>query len=288
MILEQFNNLEQFNDTERVIIRHIQDHTDELDKMTIRSLAAQTFTSTTTVNRFCNHICNGGFKEFKTQLLKEISAQNNDTKDINSDVPFSHTDSINQIGANITALMCNAVKSTEISLNYDNILQIVVHIMKCTRLFIFGKGDSYILGKEFQNRLMKLNIYAIMADDLDEAAYNVKNMTNKDFALFITYSSNHKSYNSYLSILREERIPTAIITAKPQSPLAKKANYVIQVPRNESDDEKISNFASITAMNYVLNVIYSGIFKYNYLSNIQNRLEKEKFVTSKMLDSSYF
>ena len=72
MILEQFNNLEQFNDTERVIIRHIQDHTDELDKMTIRSLAAQTFTSTTTVNRFCNHICNGGFKEFKTQLLKTM------------------------------------------------------------------------------------------------------------------------------------------------------------------------------------------------------------------------
>ncbi len=141
------------------------------------------------------------------------------------------------------------------------------YIMKCTRLFIFSESDSYIL-KAFQNRLMKLNIYAIMADDLDEAAYNVQNMTNKDFALFTTYSSTSLIIPS-LSILRERKDSTAIITVNPRSP---KKQTIFKVPHNEVMMKRIPT--SSTAMNYILNVICSGIFKYNYLSNIQNRLEK--------------
>jgi DNA-binding MurR/RpiR family transcriptional regulator len=288
MIIEKFTHPEDFNGTEQAIIKYIEENMNNLDKLTIRSLAAYTYTSTTTVNRFCNHICDEGFREFKIQLIKEVNQSNPKKENVSFDVPFSYNDSLNSIGKSISNIITQAVKDTEVSLDYDIVLKVVLAIMKAKRLFIFGKGDSFIAAKEFKNRLLKINRYVMLADENHETAYNVRNMSSNDFALFITYSGNHKGYNSYITLLNEEKIPTAIITANNDTKLSKRCNYVISIPRDESYDEKIANFASSAAINYILNVIYSGIFKYNYQNNIKDKYEKEKYVTASMLDDKYY
>lgn len=288
MILEKLAHLEDFNGTEQEIIKYIESNLNNLDKLTIRSLAAFTYTSTTTVNRFCNHICDGGFREFKIQLIKEVNHTNPNVENVSFDVPFSYNDSLNSIGKSISNIITKAVVDTEVSLDYDTVLKVVLKIMKADRLFIFGKGDSFIAAKEFKNRLLKINRYVLLADENHETAYNVRNMTDHDFALFITYSGNHKGYNSYITLLNEEKIPTAIITANNNTKLSKSCDYIINIPRDESYDEKIANFASSATINFILNVIYSGIFKYNYQNNIKDKYEKEKYVTASMLDDTYY
>jgi DNA-binding MurR/RpiR family transcriptional regulator len=288
MILEKFAHLEDFNGTEQEIIKYIESNLNDLDKLTIRSLAAFTYTSTTTVNRFCNHICAGGFREFKIQLIKEVNHTNPNVENVSFDVPFSYNDSLNSIGKSISNIVTQAIVDTEVSLDYDIVLKVVLKIMKADRLFVFGKGDSFIAAKEFKNRLLKINRYVLLADENHETAYNVRNMTSHDFALFITYSGNHKGYNSYITLLNEEKIPTAIITANNNTKLSKSCDYIINIPRDESYDEKIANFASSATINFILNVIYSGIFKYNYQNNIKDKYEKEKYVTASMLDDTYY
>ena len=53
MILEKFGNLSSYKETEKLIISYILQHLNDLDKITISTLAKETFTSNSTIIRFC-------------------------------------------------------------------------------------------------------------------------------------------------------------------------------------------------------------------------------------------
>lgn len=189
MILEQFRDLSQFNTTEQMIIRYLESDYSKIDEMTINTLATDTFTSPATVNRFCNKVCGKGFKAFKVQLLKEIGRLNTSGAEIDADVPFSIGDSMNGISQKIGNLMRQAIVGTFDGMNFDVLQKCVYLLAKAEKIYIFAKGDSYTRAEVFQNRMIKLNKYVILADRNSEGAYNLRNTTSKDCAMFITYSA---------------------------------------------------------------------------------------------------
>ena len=148
-------------------------------------------------------------------------------------------------------------------------------ILDAKRLFIFGKGDSYIRAQSFKNRMMKINKYIILADENHEGSYNVRNISSEDCALFLTYSATHYDYNSFTNILKASRAPTIIITANPDALFAKICDVVITIPQDESFDSKIACFTSQIAFEYILDIIYSAIFVTNYHSNYDEKKLKE-------------
>lgn len=287
MILEVLSHPSDFKGTDLALINYLSSHLDTAESLTIRNLAEKTYTSITTINRFCNRIFGMGFREFKIQLIKEIN-ESDRQNNINIDLPFSYNDSINSIGHSISIIKENALKDTASLLDYDSILHLITMILKADRIFLFGKGESWICAEIFRARLMKLNCYSINGEEYSFTAYNVANLSSKDLALFITYSGNHKSYNSYLPILKKKNVQCAVITANSNSYLCRKTDCQILIPHIESYDEKISNFASTEELGYVLDVIFAGIFKYNYTQNINDRLHKEKYTSAVMMDDNSY
>lgn len=278
MLLEKFQDLSKFSHTNITIINYLLQNINDIDKITISELARETYTSNPTIIRFCHRLGFNGFKDFKIQLIKEINSQYEKINIINPNIPFEPADTLATISHNLSELIQISINKTYLSLNIEMLKKAIKMILDAKRLFIFGKGDSYIRAQSFKNRMMKINKYIILADENHEGSYNVRNISSEDCALFLTYSATHYDYNSFTNILKASRAPTIIITANPDALFAKICDVVITIPQDESFDSKIACFTSQIAFEYILDIIYSAIFVTNYHSNYDEKKLKEKYV----------
>ena len=70
MILEQIKNPDSFGNSEQNMIYFLQKHLNSFDKITLNQMAKESFSSTSSVLRFCKKLGFHGFKDFKLQLIK--------------------------------------------------------------------------------------------------------------------------------------------------------------------------------------------------------------------------
>lgn len=115
------------------------------------------------------------------------------------------------------------------------------NIKKSHRVFLFGKGDSRISLENFKNKMIKLNEYFIIGDEYQNNFYTVGNITSNDLVIFCTYSAMHHDYNSYLPVLKDHNVPIITITSNIHSKLAVNSDIVLQLPDDESFDEKVAS-----------------------------------------------
>ena len=68
MILEQIKNPDFFNNSEQNMIYFLQNNLNSFDQVTLNKMAKESFSSTSSVLRFCKKLGFDGFKDFKLQL----------------------------------------------------------------------------------------------------------------------------------------------------------------------------------------------------------------------------
>ena len=154
------------------------------------------------------------------------------------------------------------------------------NIKKSHRVFLFGKGDSRISLENFKNKMIKLNEYFIIGDEYQNNFYTVGNITSNDLVIFCTYSAMHHDYNSYLPVLKAHNVPIITITSNIHSKLAVNSDIVLQLPDDESFDEKVASFASQTNMDFIFDYINSIIFQKNYMENYHSKHAKDVYTNS--------
>ncbi|MCF0115642.1 MAG: MurR/RpiR family transcriptional regulator [Erysipelotrichaceae bacterium] len=278
MIIEQFNHLESYRDTEKSIILYLINNIDHLEDLTITSLALETYTSNATVIRFCRKLGFDGFRDFKIQLIKEAELQSKSIA-VNPNTPFLSSDSLPSVGNKIATLISNTLAKTEQNLNYDQIEKAAQMIIKCKRTFMFARGDTFNTCSSFVLKMNKVNEYPILANQWENSAQSLTNLTTNDCAVFVTYSGRNSNFLHFAEYLKELKIPTIVITGNIKSKLVKLCDVAIMVPMEENFDEKIGVFSSQVSIELVLDIIYSAIFKHNYQANLNKQIIFRKTIS---------
>ena len=107
MILEQIKNPDFFNNSEQNMIYFLQNNLNSFDQVTLNKMAKESFSSTSSVLRFCKKLGFDGFKDFKLQLIREASISG---QDLNFNLPFSPDDSVEDIGLHLSEILTNGIK----------------------------------------------------------------------------------------------------------------------------------------------------------------------------------
>ena len=310
MILEQIKNPDFFNNSEQNMIYFLQNNLNSFDQVTLNKMAKESFSSTSSVLRFCKKLGFDGFKDFKLQLIREASISG---QDLNFNLPFSPDDSVEDIGLHLSEILANGIKKTRNLLDPVQLEMTAYNIKKSHRVFLFGKGDSRISLENFKNKMIKLNDlpcvfllqyaeqghqcgraavgghgaepahlpeYFIIGDEYQNNFYTVGNITSNDLVIFCTYSAMHHDYNSYLPVLKDHNVPIITVTSNIHSKLAVNSDIVLQLPDDESFDEKVASFASQTNMDFIFDYIYSIIFQKNYMENYHSKHAKDVYTNS--------
>jgi DNA-binding MurR/RpiR family transcriptional regulator len=267
LLLKQIVNFENFTTTEQIIANYILENTSLMENISIQELAKRTFTSNASIIRFVQKLGIKGFKEFKIQLLKSLEQLDLEAA-IDPNVPFEGNSSLMKISEDIMHLSQQAIKETYHLLNETQLMQMTKHLYHAKRLFLFASGDSQIRAESFQNKLWKINKYAILAKDREEWALNAANLLIDDCAFFISYDAKSANDLFAAQMLKERGVPILLLTSFPDSELGKLSDVIITVSRLETTEtEKIATYSSQAAFEYILNVLFSTLYQMEYQEN---------------------
>lgn len=259
MTLIERMHQEKFTASKQQVVDYLLSHLDDLSSLSIDDLAKKSFTSHATVIRVCHQLNVQGYRELKIALLKERELTKLTTQQVDYTTPFHSGESAKDIEQKMYSLYQESITRIHHSLDIELLKRIAALFISKKRIFIFAKGDSQISALNLINKLVKINIFPILATQYHEE-YNVsQNMKTTDLAFFISYRGDNQSFHECLKILNQKGIPSVILTAHEKSILAKQCHYQFIIPDYEKEN-KIATFYSQHAFMYVLNNLYAFIY----------------------------
>lgn len=267
LLFNQLKNYENFSDTEDKISEYILENAKEVTNMTIQDLAKATYSSPSTISRFCQKLNVEGFSEFKVKLASEMgNYQNQDTR-IEDDLPFSQNQAPKEIIQSIYNLNLQSLSDTYNHLDFDQLQRVAIMINQSPHLYLYGTGQSLILAQDFQYKL-----YRIMKDchlETQVGFQHTKAYTQPKDSVTMIISYYGKNINNLriMKYLHEKKIPVILITGPNTNPLCQYASEVIHVPAQEQLMKKMASYSSRTAIQLVLDFIYALIFALDYEHN---------------------
>lgn len=284
LIEDKLIRQDTFTTTEKRIADYLQANFEAAVYMTIEELAKATYTSHSAIIRLCKKLGFTGFKEFRLELGREVHqllAQFDQTIDAN--FPFSEQDDGATIAKKMAELSIQAVKKAQLQIENQPLDTIAEKLTQAKRIFVFAKGDSQITARKFQNKLVKLNKFLILAEEYSDSSWNAANLTKEDCAVFISYSGRIHHYEKIMSYLKHVGTPTLLLTGNEHSEMAKKASMCLVITQGELDFVKVATFSSQIAFDYVLNTLYSIMYAQNYTANVLNLKEKQQLIQNGLL-----
>ena len=263
-----------FSELEKKIADYLIEHKEDVIHMNLKELAKATYTSTATISRFCKKVGEKNFNDFRVHFAEVTQSQSFAT--VNFNRPFLPDSSVGEIQYNISDIYKQTIDGTNLVLDLNELNRAVDCIEQTNIIDIFGFGDSYLTAQLFEHKMTYVNKYvnlkAIPTEQNQQALY-----TNKDtVAIVISYSGETNELIKIAKILKEKKTPIIVLTSIGDNRLSHYANYILNIGSREKIFTKIAPFASQTSIEYILNVIFSCLFKKDYQTNIQNKISYDK------------
>lgn len=249
-----------FSDSEKEVINYILKQPDMLSQLTITKLAKNTYTSNATILRAIKKLGFSGYREFKLAFLLELEASKSQKKDINFTIPFTHFQNTEEIVDQMFSLHQECIAIVRHSLEPKTLENIADLIITKRRVFIYAVGDSRIRAQSFMNKLMKIDIYPILATENHEELAMMQNIKKDDCVLFITYSNQNDLFKNIMFTLAKHNIDVILLSANYQAAKTMPCKEKVIFPDYEKDG-KIATYYSQIAFDYILNTIYALIYQ---------------------------
>lgn len=263
-----------FSNSEKNIARYILNHGETVLNLSIKQLAKNTYTSPATIVRLCHKLGLEGYQDFKIKYSAELQYDNKNLIDVN--FPFSKDDSTWQIVNKIAQLHQEALQDTLNLIDIDNLNQIVALVDQAKKIYLFGFGNSLLVGLDFQHKMMRINKLVEIRPNSGEQGFLSYTCTTEDIAIIISYSGETNELIDIAKSLKRRHIKVVAITSIGENRLSKYSDYLINTGSREKIFSKIAPYASKTSISYILDLIFSCLFKLNYDQNIEEKLNNDK------------
>ncbi|WP_232310777.1 MurR/RpiR family transcriptional regulator [Pediococcus parvulus] len=180
--------------------------------------------------------------------------------------------------ANLTSI---AIKRAQAQIDPRQLEQAAQRLLDAKRLFFFGRGDSQIRARSFQNKLIKLDIFPVIAEEYVDEKWVVSNIHKTDCVLFISYGANIPEYTQIMAFLEKKQVPTILLTGNRQIKVRTKNKLTIVSTQDENENEsKIGTFASQIAFEYILDTLFSIMYGHAYTKNLLNQRQTQELLNT--------
>lgn len=246
---------------EKYIAEYILSNTDEAKDLTIRELAEVTFTSPSSIIRFCRSLGFKGFKDFRQAFLIELSTMNQDS--FGTSLTIDKEDSLKTISSKVTYTNIKSLEETLLLLDSNVLEEIVELLLSSKKLLLFGIGSSQIVAQDFSLKMLRLSKDCYLNMDVHSQLLLAENSTSEDVAIIYSYSGETKEMLDYLDACLNNNTPVIAITRYSQSKLSKKSTYQLYT----SASEPLFRYGAMSSRLSQLtinDILYSGMITKNY------------------------
>lgn len=280
-LLERLDQQPDLTDNEKRIKTYIESHLTDIPAIKVEQLAADTYTSHSAIVRLAKKLGYGGFRELKLAASDSLTQQLVSLGAVDANFPFNPTDSVTTIAKNMANLTSIAIKRAQAQIDPRQLEQAAQRLLDAKRLFFFGRGDSQIRARSFQNKLIKLDIFPVIAEEYVDEKWVVSNIHKTDCVLFISYGANIPEYTQIMAFLEKKQVPTILLTGNRQIKVRTKNKLTIVSTQDENENEsKIGTFASQIAFEYILDTLFSIMYGHAYTKNLLNQRQTQELLNT--------
>lgn len=285
-LLDSLQDKNNLTNNEQQIAGYILEHLDSIPSMTINELAKNTYTSHSAIVRLAQKMGYDGFKEFKLALSKVAYHQQYSQSNVNVNFPFDPYDSAGQIAKKMADLSIATIQNTHAQIDEKALSKAAEQLDKAKRIFLFSVGDSQIRSRSFQNKMVKINKFVILAEEYSDETWAAANLDKEDCALFLSYGANSKQHLNMITHFHKQKIPAIVITGNLESDLVKFASLVIAIKQSEDDFFKIATFSSQIAFEYILDTLFSILYTKEFQGNLANLKRKHELFRTVLISDN--
>lgn len=275
MLLTQLKERHDFTKSEQAIIDFIVTQPKAVTDMTVDELAAKTYSSASSIIRLCQKIGFKGFAEFKIKLATEISTFLLHQERVMVDLPIQAGNSTREIAENFLNLHYQALQDVMNNVDFELLEKAANMLHEASVVTLLGSGESLVILSDFQYKSGKIGLNAICNTMGGFDAFYPTHL-EKECVLIVSHYANTVRVRKWFQDIQQAHVPVILLYGNRNSPYAHMADIPILIDNDESKLTKMGSFASRTAFQYTLDIIYSLLFLKDYSQNIERlyRLKK--------------
>lgn len=270
-----------FSQSEKQISRYILNNGEDVLSMSVKELSKKTYTSPATIVRLCKKLGLEGYNEFKIKYSAELQFDKRNKKRIDVNFPFQPNDNDETIAKNLLSMTKEVINDTHQLLDFNNLKTVVDILYNAQEIDIYGSGNSILVGLSFQHKMARIGKNVNIRTIPGEQIFLTSISNEKKAAILISYSGETSDLIRFANILKTKKTPIIAITSLGDNQLSKLADYILHVDSREKIFSKMAPFSSQISMEYILNLIFSCIYKKDYEQNTKTKIDFDKINDSR-------
>lgn len=251
VMLSMLKYKEDLSMAEKAVLDYLIENKAVLKNFNVEKIAEAAYTSPASVVRMCKKLGYRGFKDFKIDfILSNAKVEIPENKEYN-DVILSKDSHYGQ------SVIENNIRILEETLKIHDpeaLHRAASFIMKARRVFIFGKGSSYLVCKDLEMKLRRINKIAIAQGESHEQLVDASFLNQNDAVVFISNSGKTKEIVSAGLLAKEKKAKIISVVKLGPSLLAELSDVVLYTTSLEGEfrsaamTSRISQFCVIDAL----------------------------------------
>lgn len=239
-------------------------HPDSASYSSITLLAKKLGTSTATVSRFCQALSYKGFSEMKLYINKKLLSSH-----VENDL-IKNSDSLSSILQKLAHSACEAINDTSRIIDSATITKVADAFINANTIHFYGQSGGYITGLYGKQLLLRAGILSQAINDNVDMQLAASTLKSGDVAVGIAYSGEIRLVINALETASANGATTVVLTAAPNSNMAKLADYSLIYSPNIPDDLcylHLSNICEINILGSIQTEILRRPSQNKYISN---------------------
>ena len=245
---------------ESEIASYILNNKDAVTKLKIQELADILFISKSAIHRFVKKIGFNGFNDLKVSIAKENADLLENNSYINVNYPFQAKDNPRQIAFKLLELYEKAIKDTFEYVDLDQIKAVSQLIDSADVIDIYTHAHNSNIAENFQDKMLTIGRSVNCPSSFYNQRLTVLASNQKHVAIILSYSGKATFILPIVKKLYEKGVKVIQIGKAGSNYYSQYVTYHLSISDSENNRDRMSQFSSHIAMQYIMDVLYSCIY----------------------------
>jgi len=271
LIRRMADNQQSLRKSEAKVATYVLAHANDVIKMRIVDLAAQSKVSEPTVIRFCRALGFDGFQSFKLQLAQQLGLGS-----VYTQFAVDDNDTVADLGNKVFDTTIGSLLTVRDELNPEVLEQAINTISNARRVEFYGFGASGSVAADAQHKFFRLQLSTAAYTDPHIQHMSAISLSTEDVVVAISQSGETQALLQSVNLAREAGA-TVIGVAPQNTSISHQCSIPIYV-NMEEDLQSFTPVSSRIAHLVVIDVLATGVARHRkpLLKEHLKRLEKSQ------------
>lgn len=245
---------------ESEIASYILNNKDAVTKLKIQELADILFISKSAIHRFVKKIGFNGFNDLKVSIAKENADLLENNSYINVNYPFQAKDNPRRIAFKLLELYEKAIKDTFEYVDLDQIKAVSQLIDSADVIDVYTHAHNSNIAENFQDKMLTIGKSVNCPSSFYNQRLTVLASDQKHVAIILSYSGKATFILPIVKKLYEKGVKVIQIGKAGSNYYSQYVTYHLSISDSENNRDRMSQFSSHIAMQYIMDVLYGCIY----------------------------